>query len=110
MGKREKTIFIEYFGDSPTTRVLDFFIENDIWDYSKSDIFRETGVARTTLQDVIEGLINRNIVTKTRTIGRADLYQLNRENPIVKEMIKFSINIVTAAAKAEILTAKTIGK
>ena len=103
---KEKTIFVEYFGDSPTTRVLDFFIENDLYDYSKTDIFRETGVARTTLQEVVDGLLKKKVVIKTRSVGRADMYKLNRGNPIVEDIVKFAISVVTSAVRAELMTAK----
>ncbi len=103
---KDKTIFVEYFGDSPTTRVLDFFIENDLFDYSKTDIFRETGIARTTLQDVIRNLLKRKIVIKTRAVGRADMYKLNRGYPVVEEIVKFAVSIVASAVKAEVATAR----
>ncbi len=96
-----KTLFIEYFGDSPTTRVLDFFIENDLYDYSKTDIFRETGVARTTLQIIIKKLLKKKIIIKTRGVGRANLYKLNRGSPVVEEIVRFAVNFVTNVAMAE---------
>ena len=99
---QNKTLFIEYFGDSPTTRVLDFFVENDLYDYSKTDIFRETGVARTTLQGVIKKLLKKKIIVKMRMVGRAAMYKLNRGNPIVEEIVRFAINVVTSAVKAEV--------
>jgi len=106
---QNKTLFIEYFGDSPTTRVLDFFVENDLYDYSKTDIFRETGVARTTLQGVIKKLLKKKIIVKMRMVGRAAMYKLNRGNPIVEEIVRFAINVVTSAVKAEVgeLTAQS---
>ena len=107
---KTKTIFVEYFGDSPTTRVLDFFIENDLYDYSKSDIFKETGVARTTLQDVIQTLIKKKIIMATRRVGMAEMYKLNRDNPIVEQMVNFAINIVVSSVKSETLTAKVAMK
>ena len=103
---RSKTIFREYLGNSPTTRVLDFFIENDLYDYTKTDIFRQTGVARTTLQDVTKSLLKRKIIIRTRTVGRANMYKLNRGNPIVEDMVKFAISVVTSAVKAEAATVK----
>lgn len=106
MAIREKTIFVEYFGDSPTTRVLDFFIENDLYDYSKTDMYRETGIARTTLQEVVRDLLKRKIIIKTRAVGRSNMYKLNRGNPIVEEMVKFAINIIASAVKAEAATVK----
>jgi predicted transcriptional regulator len=99
---QNKTLFVEYFGDSPTICVLDFFIENDLYDYSKTDIFNETGIARTTLQEIIKNLLKKKIIIKTRAVGRAEMYKLNRGNPVVEEIVRFAVNVVTSAVKAEV--------
>ena len=104
--KNKKTIIEEYFGDNPTTKVIDFFISNDLYDYSKTDIYRITGVARTTLQKVIRNLTKKKIIIRTRSIGRANMYKLNRNDPIVEALVKFTVNLVTTIAKKECLTAK----
>ncbi len=100
---KERTIFREYFGGSPITRVLEFFIENDLYDYNSSDIFRETGVARTTLQFVIKDFLKKDIIIETRKVGRTQMYKLNRENPIVNEIVNLVINIVIKAGDQEAL-------
>jgi len=101
-----KTAFVSYFGDSPTIKILDFFIENDLFDHSKTDIHRHTGVARTTLQPVIADLLDKEILIKTREVGRSAMLKLNRGNPIVEEVVKLAINIATNAAQRELAIAK----
>ncbi len=98
-----KSVLIEYFGDTPLIRVIDFFVENDLWDYSKTDISKHTGVARTTLQELIKKMLDLGIIIETRSIGRASMFKLNKENVFVKEFIKFDFRLAKAAAQAELL-------
>ena len=34
----EKSLFVDFFGDYPLIRVLDFLVENEIFDYTKKEI------------------------------------------------------------------------
>ena len=102
MDMDRQTLFTELFGNSPTIKILEFFIENDLYDYSKSDIFKATGVARTTIQSILDTLSKKRILIQTRKLGRANLYKLNRDNLVVNEMVMFAVNAITASAKIEI--------
>ena len=84
----KNTIFREALGNSPIIRVLDFLIEGRGLDYSLSDIAENANIGWTTLHRIWDKLVKLQIVKQTRTIGRAKLYQLNIENPSVKELIK----------------------
>lgn len=86
--KNDKSLFVEFFGDYPIIRVLDFLIENDIFDYSKKDICRYADVSWNTLETFWSKLEKTNIVTYTRKVGKASMYKLNTKNPIVKQLIE----------------------
>ena len=47
---------IKYLGTYPLIKVIDFFIENILGQYTKTDISNATGVSRTTLQKICEKL------------------------------------------------------
>lgn len=96
---KKRSVFVDYFGESPTIKVIDFFIENDLYDYSKTDIHKHTGIARTTLQNIIDELIKKKIIVKTRSVGRANMYMLNKKNPTVKHLINFAINLAISFAR-----------
>lgn len=96
-----KSVLIEYFGDTPLIRVIDFFIENDIWDYSKTDISEHTGVARTTLQELIKFLLNGGTIIETRNIGRASMFKLNKTSSFVKELLKFDFKLAKLSVQEE---------
>ena len=84
----KKTIFIEAFGNSPIIRVLDFLIEGRGLDYSLSDIAKNSNIGWTTLHRIWGNLLRLKLVIPTRDIGRAKLFKLNEENPVVKDLIK----------------------
>jgi len=84
----ETTIFKEALGDSPVIRVLDFLIEGRGLDYSLSDIAENANIGWTTLHRIWDKLVKLEMVKQTRTIGRAKLFKLNLENPVIKELIR----------------------
>lgn len=83
-----KSLFVEFFGDYPIIRVLDFLIENDVFDYSKKDICRNSDVSWNTLETFLGKLEQPNIVFYTRKVGKASMYKLNTKNPVVKKLIE----------------------
>ena len=93
MNEEDKTSFIQTIGDSPLTRVLDFLICCREFDYSLSDIAKNAEVGWTTLHIFWPELEKRGIVKQTRMVGKAKMYKLNTENPVVKALIKFDFEI-----------------
>ncbi|MCK4327118.1 MAG: hypothetical protein KAW41_01440 [Candidatus Diapherotrites archaeon] len=83
-----ESLFLEVVGKTPQLRVIDFFIENRIFDYSKSEISEATGVSRMTLDKVWGELVSNGIITETRKIGRATMYKLNVDSPLVLGLIE----------------------
>ena len=96
----DKTAFVEVFGTSPLIRVLDFLITYREFDYSLTDISKETEVGWNTLHSFFFKLVEKGIVKETRQVGRAKLYKLNTENPIAKKLIEIN-NIITSKAVDE---------
>jgi DNA-binding IclR family transcriptional regulator len=90
----ERSTFIEVFGDSPLIRVLDFFLTFRDFDYPLIEISKNSGVAWSTLHQLFPKLIKQEIVRKTREIGRAKLYMLNKENPITQQLIEMDNRIM----------------
>lgn len=83
----EQSIFLNYVGDSPRMRVLQYFIEGRDMDYMLTDLLN-AGVSWGTLNFLIPELMALDILIKTRKIGRATLYMINKENEFVKQLIK----------------------
>jgi len=90
---QKKSFLVKFFGDYPIIKVLDFLLENRIFDYSKTEICEHTGIAWPTLQLFWKRLESMGIVKPTRAIGRAKMYALSTENPVVKKLIEFDFKI-----------------
>ena len=84
-----KTAFLQIFGDSPMLRVMDFLIVNEDFDYSMTDIASQSGVGYSTLKLFWRKLEESKIVKQTRAVGKAKMYRLNSENPIIKKFRDF---------------------
>ena len=97
----EKSVFVRFFGDYPIVKVLDFLIENRIFDYSKSEIAKGSKIGWSTLHLFWDKLEESKIVVPTRQIGRAKLFRLNTENPSVRSLINFGFNLAKQQARIE---------
>jgi hypothetical protein len=94
-----KSLFLEAYGDSPILRVLDFFITFQDYDYSMKDIARNAKIGYTTLKLFWRDLVERKIVVHGRTVGKAKMYKLNKDNPEVEAFIKFYWVVVDRETK-----------
>jgi len=83
----EKSIFLDYVGDSPRMKVLQLFIEGREMDYTLTDLLN-AGVSWGTLNFLIPELVALEIIKKTRKIGRATLYKINENNEFARELIQ----------------------
>jgi hypothetical protein len=73
---------------SPMLKVLDFLMDNESFDYSKTDIAEGTNLSRATLFKVWPRLEALELITATRTVGQAKMYRLNKHNPITKKLME----------------------
>jgi len=102
---KENSVFIEYFGDYPLIRVLDFLILGRDMDYSMTEIARSSGVGWTAYSEIWPQLVKKEIVIFTRKIGNAKLYRLNLKNPWVKELIRID-KVITKLETEKALSKK----
>ncbi|HII16835.1 TPA: hypothetical protein HA361_02890 [Candidatus Woesearchaeota archaeon] len=84
----EKSLFIDLMGDSPTIRVMDYLLTERDLDFSITDMAKNSGIGRTTMYRIWDGLLKNNIILPTRVIGKAKLYKLNKESFVIKKLIE----------------------
>ena len=84
----EPTSFRQVLSSISVIKVLDFFLEHEDFDYSLTEISDFANVSWSTLHTFWKDLVKWEIVIKTRRIGRADLYKLNKESKIVKKLLE----------------------
>ena len=95
----KKSLFIELFGDSPTTKVLDFLLTERELDFSVSDMARNAGIGRATLYRIWEQLIKSEVIVSTRIIGKSKLYKLNTQNPKIKKLVEIDDMLILEELK-----------
>ena len=89
--KPNETLLLRYLGASPTLRIIDFFLDNPLSDYSKNEVVKNLEMGRVTFFKYWKELEKSNAVKVTRHVGRATMYQLDRTNDVVKQLIKLDM-------------------
>jgi len=92
----EESIFIEYFGKTPFIKILDFLIVGKDFDYSMTEIAEGAGVGWSAFSKAWNVFVKKGIVKYTRNIGKARLYKLNLENPLVQKIIQIHWEVIKA--------------
>lgn len=87
------SIFVQYLGDSPTIRVLNYLIESKGFDYPLSEIAELSYVSWSTMHAILKRMLKQGTLVKTRKVGRAQLYRLNEKSEFVKRLIAFDWEI-----------------
>ena len=82
----EKGPLERLLGAASTARILDHLYTFREFDYSISEIAEITGLSRRTVQKTLERLMEYEVVTLTRTVGRAKMFRLKMENPIAQKL------------------------
>ncbi len=59
------------------------------------DIAKFSGVGYTTLKVLWKDFTRRKIVVQTRLVGRAKMYRLNKENPVVAKFIEYYWTVIS---------------
>ena len=91
---KPESIFAEYFGDTPTVRILNFLILGKDFDYSMTDIAEGSYVGWTSFTRAWKALEKQKVVVHTRNIGRAKLYKLNIQDQTVQKLVRLHWEII----------------
>ncbi len=94
----EESIFLEHVGNNPRMRVLEYLIDGREYDYTLTDMIN-AGVSWSTLNTLIPSLVKQGIIVKTRKIGRATLYKINKDNVIIKKLIEIDDTLISNELK-----------
>ncbi len=105
---KSKSLFIEFMGDSPTIRILDYLLTERDLDFSITDMAKNAGIGRTTLYRIWHNLIRNKIIIPTRVIGKAKLYKLNKENFKIKKLIEIDDRLILEELKKHATNKKIV--
>jgi len=81
----DRSLLIQYMGDTPKLRIIDFFLDNIGSDYSKKEIIEYIGISKTTFYKIWDELMQFEILIPTRRFGKAQLYTLNKNSTVIQK-------------------------
>jgi len=96
-----ESILIKTLGDSPKLRIIDFFLDNPLFDFTKREVIEALGMSKKTFYKYFPDLEKYGIVKVSRKIGRAKLYRINLEHPLVKMLREYEKKISLEIADKE---------
>jgi hypothetical protein len=82
-----------------SAKILDFLTVFHDYDYSKMDIAKNSGVSFRHALREIEKLEQIGLIKQTRTVGQAQMFKLNTENPAAVLLRKFALEIAGQEAQ-----------
>lgn len=92
--KENKSLFLEYFGDTPQLRVFDFLIGNYFFDFPMTEMARASNVSYNSIITFFDEWIKKGILVKTRKVGKSDYYKLNTENNFVGDVMRLNWRLI----------------
>jgi len=85
---RGDSLLIKAFGYSPKLRMIDIFLTNPYFDFDREELARELGMSKQTVYKNSMDLEELGIVKVSREIGRATMYKIDGDHPLVKWLNK----------------------
>ena len=87
--------FIKYEGNTPRNRIMEFLVTFAVEDdYSMMDIANHSKVSYAALKIIWKEFIKESRVVFTRNVGKAKMYKLNVQNPIIKKFVEYYWKII----------------
>ena len=96
-----ESLLIRALGNSPKLRILDYLLDYKLNDFTKKEIVEALGMSKLTFYKYFKDLEQLGLVTASRKIGRATLYKINLENPIIKMLIEYERQFFMQIAEQE---------
>ena len=75
--KSDETLLLKYLGASPTLRIVDFFLDNPLSDYSKNEIVNNLAMSRVTFFKYWKELEKSGAVKPTRRGSKLEVVDTN---------------------------------
>lgn len=99
--KEYQSILLKTLGNSPKLRIIDFFLDNPLFDFTKKEVIEALGISKQTFYKHFPELEEYSIVEVSRKIGRAKLYKINLKHPLVNMLREYETKISMQIAEKE---------
>lgn len=87
MTVEDQSLLMRILGYSPKMKILDYLLDFPTNDFTKKEIIDALGMSKQTFYKYFDDLEDVGIVKVNRAIGKAKLYKVNYENPMVVDLI-----------------------
>jgi len=95
------SLLVKAFGYSPKLRIIDIFLTNPYFDFSREELAKELGMSKQTIYNSFKDFEELGILKISRKIGRAVMYKVNRQHPLVKRLNEIINEISLQIAEEE---------
>ena len=99
--KEYQSILLKTLGDSPKLRIIDFFLDNPLFDFTKKEVIEALGMSKQTFYKHFGDIEEYGIVTPSRRIGKATLYKINPKHPLVNMLREYETQLSLQIAEQE---------
>jgi DNA-binding transcriptional ArsR family regulator len=84
----EKIPLEQALGESAALKILDVLMSHPSMDYSKKELAEAAEIAESTVHRTWDKIERMNAVKGSRKYGKTQLYKLNQDSGIVKQLFK----------------------
>ncbi len=84
----EKSLLLQFTGENPIFKIIDFLVNNLYTDFSKKQIAEGAGISRASVFQYWNILETYGIVKITRSFGKTKLYTLNKKNAVTQKVLE----------------------
>lgn len=88
----EKSVLVDFFGDTPFIRVMDFLIENIGYDYTETEIAKGSEIDWSTLSKMLDRMERYRLIV-VRKEGEK-LYRVNEKNSLIKDLLNLEMDLI----------------
>jgi uncharacterized membrane protein len=91
---KEESLLLQALGDTTELRIIDFLIINTPTAIFKNEIIKRTGISRASFYKAWKKLEKFGIIKPVKKIGKIVLYDLDKENKLVKWLLKLDLSLM----------------
>lgn len=84
----DETPLEKALGESAVLKILDVLMEHPSMDYSKKELAEAAEIAESTVHRSWDRIEEMGAVKKSRKYGKTQLYKLNQNSEIIKQLYK----------------------
>ena len=87
------------FGDSPTIKIVEWLIKNQLFDHSLVEIAGGAGLTIQVAKKNFEPLVTYGVVKESRVVHKYPMYVLDLQSPCTKAIVEFDGKIAKCCEK-----------